>query len=141
MYAARGLYVSLDMCSWNVSLHIYLCICFWMYISRCVSVYISLEYVPEIYLVYISLNMFLWFVCVMFSSLCLVSTLKNDQSKCNEAYQTLVTSNIRLISFWVTRKVSSVLLNYILKVEQELRLLNGDSRMCRSHYISKDKVR
>ena len=60
---------------------------------------------------------------------------------CNEAYQTPVTSNIRLISSQVTRKVSSVLLNYVLKIEQELRLLDSDSKMCRSYYILKDKVR
>ena len=62
-------------------------------------------------------------------------------AECNEAYQTLVTSNIRLISSQVTRKVNSVLLDYILKVEQGLGLSDDDSRMCRSHYISKSKVR
>ena len=61
--------------------------------------------------------------------------------QCNEAYQTPVTSNVRLISSQVTRKVSSVLLNYVLKVEQGLGLPDGDSRMCRSHYVSKGKVR
>ena len=62
-------------------------------------------------------------------------------TQCNETYQTLVTSNVRLISSQVTRKVSSVLLNYILKIEQGLGLPDGNSRMCRSHYTSKDKVR
>ena len=62
-------------------------------------------------------------------------------AECNEAYQTLVTSNIRLISSQVTRKVNSVLLDYILKVEQGLGLPDGDSRMCRSRYVSKGKVR
>ena len=108
-----------------------------MYVPGCVSVYMSLECVPGMCLVRVSLDVFLWFAHTVFSSLCLVSTLKNDQSKCNEAYQTPVTSNIRLISFRVTRKVSSVLLDYVLKVEQGLGLLDGDSRMCRSHYISK----
>src|SRR5947209_5121719 len=37
--------------------------------------------------------------------------------ECNEAYQTPMTSNIRLISSQVTRKVSLVLLDYVLKVE------------------------
>ena len=60
---------------------------------------------------------------------------------CNEAYQTPMTSNIRLISSQVTRKVSSVLLDYILKVEQRLGLPDSDSRMCRSCYILKGKVR
>src|SRR5439155_7184716 len=95
----------------------------------------------NMYLVHVSLDMFLWFACVVFSSLCLVSTLKNDQSKCNEAYQTPVTSNIRLISSRVTRKVSSMLLDYVLKVEQGLGLPDDDSRMCRSRYVSKGKVR
>ena len=60
---------------------------------------------------------------------------------CNETYQTPVTSNIRLISSQVIRKVSSVLLDYVLKVEQGLGLLNSDSRMYGSHYILKGKVR
>ena len=47
--------------------------------------------------------------------ICLIPT-------CNEAYQTPVTSNIRLISSQVTRKVSSMLLDYVLKVEQGLGL-------------------
>ena len=149
MYAARGLYVFLNVCSW-----MYLCIyvpgmCPWN-VSLYVSLYVSLDACPWIYLciyvpgicpwnmclVCVSLNVFLWFACTVFSSLCLVSTLKNDQSKCNEAYQTPVTSNIRW-SGWVTRKVSSVLLDYILKVEQGLGLLDGDSRTCRSRYVSK----
>ena len=52
-----------------------------------------------------------------------------------------MTSNVRLISSQVTRKVSSVLLNYVLKVEQGLELLDSNSRICKSHYISKGKVR
>jgi len=34
-----------------------------------------------------------------------------------------------------------VLLDYVLKVEQGLELLNGNNKTCRSHYISKGKVR
>ena len=85
--------------------------------------------------------MFLWFAHMVFSSLYLVSTLKNNQSKCNETYQTPVTSNFRLISSQMTRKVSSVLLDYILKVEQGLGLPDSNSRTCRSHYVLKGKVR
>ena len=70
----------------------------------------------------------------------LIRTLKL-MPECNEAYQTPVTSNVRLISSWVTRKVSSVLLDYVLKVEQGLGLPDGDSRTCRSRYVSKGKVR
>src|SRR5436309_2481672 len=163
MYAARGLYVSLDvslecvsayvslyvsldvrpwmclcicvpgMCPWNVSLRM----CLFMCLCICVP-----GMCPwNVCLVCVSLDVFLWFARAVFSSLCLVSTLKNDQSKCNEAYQTPVTSNVRLISSRVTRKVSSVLLDYVLKVEQGLGLPGGDSRMCRSRYVSKGKVR
>ena len=73
-------------------------------------------------LIRVSLDVLLWFARTVFFSLCLVSTLKNDQSKCNKAYQTPVASNVRLISSWVTSKVSSVLLDYVLKVEQGLGL-------------------
>ena len=125
-------------------------------VSAYVSLYMSLDVRPwmclcicvpgmcpwNVCLVCVSLDVFLWFARAVFSSLCLVSTLKNDQSKCNEAYQTPVTSNVRLISSRVTRKVSSVLLDYVLKVEQGLGLPDSDSRMChKSHYILKGKVR
>ena len=127
----------LEYVSAYVSLYVSLNVYLWMYLCICVP-----GICPwNVCLVCISLDMFLWFARMVFSSLCLVSTLKNDQSKCNKAYQTPVTSNIRLISSWVTRKVSSVLLNYVLKVEQGLRLPDGDSRMCRSCYVSKGKVR
>src|SRR6266480_5696630 len=117
------------------------CMCPWICVPwMCLCICVPGMCPWNVCLVCISLDMFLWFAHAVFSSLCLVSTLKNDQSKCNKAYQTPVTSNVRLISSRVTRKVSSVLLDYVLKVEQELRLPD-DSKMCRSRYISKGKVK
>src|SRR5947199_6559087 len=129
------------MCSWNVSLCMCLCMCPWMYVPGCVSVYVSLECVPGMCVWYASLWTCFSGLRAVFSSLCLVSTLKNDQSKCNEAYQTPLTSKVSLISSRVTRQVSSLLLDYVLKVEQGLGLPDGDSRTCRSRYVSKGKVR
>src|SRR5436309_14816765 len=130
------------MCLWICVPGMCLCVCVSVCVPECVSLDMSLYICSwNVCLVCVSLDMFLWFARAVFSSLCLVSTLKNDQSKCNEAYQTPVTSNVRLISSQVTRKVSSVLLDYVLKVEQGLGLPDGDSRTCRSRYVSKGKVR
>src|SRR6266480_1408328 len=117
------------------------CMCPWICVpGMCLCVCVPGMCPWNVCLVCVSLDVFLWFAHAVFSSLCLVSTLKNDQSKCNEAYQTPMTSNVRLISSRVTRKVSSVLFDYVLKVEQGLRLPNSNSRMCRSCYVLKSKV-
>src|SRR5205814_10605317 len=92
------------MCPWICVPGMCLCVCVSVCVPGCTSLDVSLYMCPwNVYLVCVSLDMFLWFARAVFSSLCLVSTLKNDQSKCNEAYQTPVTSNIRLISSQVTR--------------------------------------
>src|SRR5437764_684241 len=62
-------------CVWYASLYVSLDACPWI----CLCIYVPGMCPWNVYLVRISLDIFLWFARAVFSSLCLVSTLKNDQ--------------------------------------------------------------